>query len=194
VLAGLSRVYDWEALGIDFDPRAIAFAKATYPHLRFSVGSLSDPTLVHPPFDIVLSSAVLEHVPDPLSFLKTERALLCDGGILLSMTPNLEALGFRILRTYWRDLLAPHEHVFLFTASSAEQLCRKAGLRFLGAESVHDPLLGLASLKRCVIDAAGWRVRARGLAYWGITNGAKFAGRVIPSRRGGELLLFAAQR
>ena len=81
-------------------------------------------------FDLVLSSEVVEHVPDPVAFVETLAAHVADDGLLLLTTPStgfirpsrnvLDCLG-----TFW-----PGIHHAVFTRDRLAELL--GGLGFAG--------------------------------------------------------------
>ena len=71
-------------------------------------------------FDAVTFWDVLEHVPDPNSFMQLCTSLLKPGGHLFLNVPDIESLPARVLRSRW-PLLLP-EHLNYFTKRSL-QLC-----------------------------------------------------------------------
>ncbi|MDX2144504.1 MAG: methyltransferase domain-containing protein [Rhodospirillaceae bacterium] len=67
--------------------------------------------------DTVLSSQTLEHVPDPLFYLRECQRLLRSGGALILTAPM-----------QWRHHEAPHDY-YRFTKYGLENLLARAGLR-----------------------------------------------------------------
>ena len=63
-------------------------------------------------FDALTMWDVLEHVPDPLGFLKNCASLLKPGGYLFANVPDLDSLQARLLRERWPLLLAEHLNYF----------------------------------------------------------------------------------
>ncbi len=77
--------------------------------------------------DVITSFSVLEHVEDPLGFLKDIRALLAPGGKLILSTPNtedalLDALPIEYPRFYFRKA-----HLWYFDKQSLAKLLSLAG-------------------------------------------------------------------
>lgn len=106
-------------LGIDIRPDALA------PGL-----DLGDE-----PFDVVLASETLEHVEEPLAFLRELRRRLAPDGVLALSTPDA---GFVRPESPARDVLAIlglGQHVFLVDRDGLDRLLRRAGFR---AVEVHD--------------------------------------------------------
>jgi hypothetical protein len=86
----------------------------------------------------VISSAVIEHVIDPFGFLQQLAAALPKGGSLFLLTPNAASLNYRLLRSWWRELLSIGEHIYLFTPESLGTCAAKAGFELTQANSDFD--------------------------------------------------------
>jgi len=73
--------------GVDYSPGGISTAKLAFPNIHFEVG---DATTYRPtiPFDVVVSSEVIEHVPNKEMFVATCSESLVEGGYLILTCPN----------------------------------------------------------------------------------------------------------
>lgn len=83
-----------DVTGVDLSPDGIELAKQQRRGPHFEVQDI----LVWRPnmqFDLVVSSEVLEHVPDHRAYIKTIEAILKPGGYLIITTPNLR------LKKWW---------------------------------------------------------------------------------------------
>ena len=112
----------YQTTGIDIHGPSIDTARRVnpYPNATFRQ---TDPTELHAAgqrYDVVIASEVLEHVGDPLAFLRTLKGLLHPDGLLILTTPN--GYGWFELEQYlWDDLglgkaiLAWHERWTRFT-------------------------------------------------------------------------------
>ncbi len=80
----------YRVTGVDIDEESVKAAQRVnpYPHVRFRHGGLSECGAIEPRYDVVVASEVLEHLPDPLAFLRTLRAHLAQDGMLILTTPN----------------------------------------------------------------------------------------------------------
>ncbi|MCB0002663.1 MAG: class I SAM-dependent methyltransferase [Anaerolineae bacterium] len=83
-----------ECLGIEPSSGAVALATSLFPHLNFTAGTLNE-LLDSPsfsPFDVVVSSEVIEHVPDNYksSFIGDIRRSLAPDGYCIITTPRGE--------------------------------------------------------------------------------------------------------
>lgn len=75
---------------VDLSAAGVERAREQWPHIDFRI---ADITTWRPDerFDLVVSSEVLEHIPDQFGFANTVRHLLRDGGFLVLTTPNRNA-------------------------------------------------------------------------------------------------------
>ncbi|MEM9191278.1 MAG: class I SAM-dependent methyltransferase [Myxococcota bacterium] len=100
-------------------------------------------------FDLILMSELLEHVPDPGSFLQRAEELLAPSGILYLTTPNFGSLSRRLLQGDWRAIHP--QHVSYLTEGSLRRLiAARTGLvpRELGSVNVSPGTLKLALRQR----------------------------------------------
>ena len=118
------QAHGWQVEGIDFDEKSIAQARAN--GLTASVGELRDFNYPDNSFDAVMTSHVIEHVPEPESFLRECLRILKPGGTLIAVTPNADSLGHTRFKQDWRGLEIPR-HLQIFTAPSLALLADKTG-------------------------------------------------------------------
>lgn len=79
-------------------------------------------------FDVIALWHSLEHLRDPWIVLQTAAKHLAPQGILLVAVPNIESHDFAALQANWVHLDAPR-HLFFYTASWLDRICRVHGLR-----------------------------------------------------------------
>jgi len=101
-----------------------SLAKRGYPTYAYAKDAARDH---QGGMDVVTSFSVLEHVEDPLGFLKEMRALLAPGGKAFISTPNaadalLEAVPVEYPRFFFRKA-----HLWYFDAQSLRNLAELAG-------------------------------------------------------------------
>lgn len=78
-------------------------------------------------FDLVFAIDVIEHLSDPLAFLRNCAALVNDNGALIVVTPDVSSVAARLLgRRWWHFRVA---HVGYFNRRSFTRMCGKAGMR-----------------------------------------------------------------
>ncbi len=150
----------WEAVGIDLDPKGIAYAKG---HLEVNaiLGDIRDVHLPHSSFDLVTLWNVVECVPDPLELVRNIRPLLREGGTVYIRTQNeaWQLLSFRLTsllpRLGWNSVFEKRPfptfvfHVSSFSRSTLRLLLEQSELVPLSIKNSHptqgDPYLGLGS-------------------------------------------------
>ncbi|MGC4065845.1 MAG: class I SAM-dependent methyltransferase [Polyangiaceae bacterium] len=84
----------------DIDPRAISLARELHGSALVDAKVIeADKPLpfADAQFDVVVSMDVIEHVPDPLPWLKDAVRVLRPGGTLFLTTPNYASLSLRVL-------------------------------------------------------------------------------------------------
>lgn len=114
----------WNVEGVDFDPSAIAAARARGFDVR--QGSLEAQAYPDASFDAVVMVHVVEHVPDPSALLRECLRVLKPGGALVAVTPNGAGLGHRWFGPDWRGL-EPPRHLHIFTPRALRKIARDAG-------------------------------------------------------------------
>ena len=121
----------WNILGIE--PSSVAAAHARRRGLAivndfFNPGSLRG----RGPFDVITAFMVLEHVPDPISFLREAKKLLKPSGLLLIFSPNdynpFQQIVRRKLPTepWW---VVPKHHINYFGFFSIQKVLTRLGFR-----------------------------------------------------------------
>jgi len=123
------------------------------------------------PHDVVWCNDVLEHVPDPVSFVKSCAAALKPGGRLILDTPNGGAQAVREDKANWGGY-NPY-HIYFFGPANMELLLDKAGLRVHAKFSYgNDPSMGLTprqpfrSFLRNTLKTAGLLAVLRQVRQW----------------------------
>ncbi len=120
----------WQVQGIEPDSKSADIALAR--GLPVIVGELGDLDELDEQkfgpgaFDAIIMSHVIEHVADPVALLRACRRILKTDGRLVTLTPNLEALGRRWFGRDWLHL-DPPRHLHLFTPESMLIACDQAG-------------------------------------------------------------------
>lgn len=111
----------WDTYGLDIDHHAIELAhKRGLANVRFGsytrLGKYPDNY-----FDVIRLYHVIEHLDNPIRFLKLAHRKLKKGGELIIGTPNAASLIARIARTYWLNLDSPR-HLFVFSPKNLKQI------------------------------------------------------------------------
>ena len=89
-------------------------------------------------FDAVISSEVLEHIPDDTGALAELARVLKPGGVLAATVPTSwpERVCWRLSDAYHAPL-APGGHVRIYSATELRAKCRAAGLEIAGSHHAH---------------------------------------------------------
>lgn len=95
--------------------------------------SLPQPSLMY-------ASEVIEHVDDPLGFLQTLRSFSGANGYALLTTPNAGFVSQSAPVEKVLAMLAPSQHLFLFSPPALEALARKAGFCWAASYVVDERL------------------------------------------------------
>ena len=126
----LSQWAGFSSLGLELSPWTVQFARKTFgiPVLE---GSLEEQSFEVGSLEAVMMMDLLEHLENPGSALAVCRRILNEEGLLIIQTPCFPEIdSFEELQesgsTFVR-MMIPHEHLYLFSRRSMEQLCREAG-------------------------------------------------------------------
>jgi 2-polyprenyl-3-methyl-5-hydroxy-6-metoxy-1,4-benzoquinol methylase len=133
----LARSAGWSVQGTDFDGVAVATARSRGLDVR--QGGLEVLQAAESgSFDWASLSHVLEHVHDPMAWLKELHRLLRQGGTLWLQTPNIGSVGHARYHENWRGL-EPPRHLTLWTLDRLCQTLRQIGFR--SARPLRTPIL-----------------------------------------------------
>jgi 2-polyprenyl-3-methyl-5-hydroxy-6-metoxy-1,4-benzoquinol methylase len=119
------RSLGWHVQGVE--PNAAACALCRTRGLEVHEGTVFDAPFRRGAYDVVLANHVLEHVLDPVAFVRRAAGLLAPGGRLIAVTPNSRGIGLAMYGSCWFPLEAPR-HLMLFSPQTARLLGDKAGV------------------------------------------------------------------
>jgi len=122
-----------EAWGIDPDNNAQIVAKKL--NLKFHKGFIENCPFPKNYFDLITASQVIEHVHEPLNFLKECRKFLKPNGRILISTPNTSALYKKIWGRKWLHWHIPY-HLNHFSRKPLQKLAEKAGLKVTWVKTI----------------------------------------------------------
>ncbi len=118
-----------DAEGIDIDGAAVASDKERIGEACFSKASVEEWAASRgPSYDMVYTSEVIEHVPDPGIFVESLSRLLAKGGILYLTTPDAGHFCVPRHLEEWKEVFPP-EHIVYFTRKGMRHLFEKNGLK-----------------------------------------------------------------
>lgn len=104
-------------------------------------------------FDVVTLHHVLEHVENPLPFLRDE-VLPRVGRRLLVEVPNYSSAGARVHGASWRDL-RPDQHRWHFDPRTLPAILRQAGFAPVSVTTLWEPLWSLRAVRELLVQIAG---------------------------------------
>lgn len=115
------------AKGIDIDDTAVSESKKTFGSEYYETISVQDYAARGGQADIVYTAEVIEHVPDPDSFVAAIAQILTPGGILYLTTPDGGHWSLPSNFAEW-GMVMPPEHITYFTRKGMKILLEKHGL------------------------------------------------------------------
>ena len=138
LIESLSR--GWKTTGIDIHDNRIAAARVN--GINFYWGNLSEAGLKLRSYDIIYVDSVLEHIPDPMAYLKIIKELLKPGGVVYIGVPNedsflndIRMVSFRLSGKRERSAkIKPFEnpyHIIGFNKASLKYMIVKSGLNLI---------------------------------------------------------------
>lgn len=125
----------YRVTGVDASATGIAIARRAYPEVEFVEGLMGE-ELNLGPFDLVVSSDVIEHLYRPADLLEAAGAVLKPGGQILLGTPYHGYLKNLVLAATGKmdaHFSALHDggHIKFFSVSSLSQLMKSHGFKDL---------------------------------------------------------------
>ncbi|TPW91551.1 methyltransferase domain-containing protein, partial [Schumannella luteola] len=149
--------HGWDVTGVEPSYAGVRGARDLALDIRDE--PLSSATEVGDPFDVILSSEVLEHVTDPLGFLREIAARLAEGGLLVMTTPDAALIAPDADPDDVVSALSPGYHVFLASRDGLEALLTAAGFtewRITRTRVSHEIVarMGPGPLPRLHLDAS----------------------------------------
>ncbi len=148
-LAGVQQGSEWQVYGTDINPEVVASVR-TKLGLDVRAGEIEDIGFDAGFFDAVRVQDILEHVPQPLTFLKECRRIIDDHGTFYLSVPNGLA-DVQNLIDYYTQYASPAfsgaGHIYFFSIDSLTLLFDQAGFRIEKAYS-YNFKKGLRSLSK----------------------------------------------
>ena len=115
--------------GIEISETSRKFAKKYHNINLYSDSLTSFEKINKKKWDVISFFGVLEHLPDPISALKTSYRLLNDNGLVVIEVPNYQSVS-----SYVQELsgladrhLVPYTHIMMFTENSIKYALKKTG-------------------------------------------------------------------
>lgn len=105
----------WQMVGLELDARNQALIESIPGVTKLHVDPIES---LQTRFDLIVMIHALEHIPDPICYLKTLSSLMNPGGLLLVEVPDLETSPFDILIA---------DHCTHFNKNTLRRIVGKAG-------------------------------------------------------------------
>lgn len=163
------RSLGWQVQGVELSEDGLKVCRSA--GLDVHHGDLLSASLAANSFDVVTARHLIEHVPDPHSFMAELARVLKPGGKLIIETPNSDALGRAYLGPKWFANDVPR-HLILFSPTSLRVLAQKYGLKNSSVNYSSGPKIILNSVD-CVIGNQGkpsnkisWRRKLSRIYIW----------------------------
>jgi 2-polyprenyl-3-methyl-5-hydroxy-6-metoxy-1,4-benzoquinol methylase len=128
-LLNLARLRGFDVLGVELSSHMANFVRRTYK-INVIEKPIEEAGLGDESFDIVTGQEVLEHLTDPVGWLREVRRILKPQGTLLLTTPNAGCA--QAYREHWLGFRMSFEHLTFFDANTVARALRLAGLRITG--------------------------------------------------------------
>ncbi|NWJ27275.1 class I SAM-dependent methyltransferase [Rhizobium sp. RM] len=127
---------------------------------------LSDQTeLVGQKFDRIISSEVIEHVPDPKAFLEGIKTYLDQNGVAILTTPNADFITRHGPLSTLIAALSPGLHQLLFSKLALEKLLQDVGFSHYVVDVHEERLIAYASNEPISFENDDAEIRANYLKY-----------------------------
>lgn len=133
----------WTGVGIDPAPLAALGRDAL--HLPIELRYLRDDDEARGTADVVMGSEVVEHVTSPRAFVRTLRAMLKPGGVLVLTTPNGDDIDPATPPGILIPLLSPSLHLVIQNRNSLRALLEHGGFAHVRVETDSHSLIAFAS-------------------------------------------------
>lgn len=151
-----------KVVSLDVSPRAGALARRRYGVAAIAA-DLHQAPFAAASFDLITMFHVLEHLPDPICFLKAAHTLLKPGGKLVVQVPNLDCWQYKVFGARWSGLDIPR-HLYDFRLEDLRRLLGMTGFRLVRVKhfSWRDNTPGLATTIAPGLDPVARAVRGVG--------------------------------
>ncbi len=119
-----------KAKGVEFDSHLVQVCKRK--QLDVVYGNIDDKKLKY--YDLCVMFDVLEHLTDPVKYLKKITKTLKKNSYLVFYTPNIKSMGFELMNEK-QNLIYPFHHLSFFDKKSIKYLAKKLNMKIISYET-----------------------------------------------------------
>ena len=116
----------WIVQGVDICRESAEFGMKER-NIDISIGILEEANFPDSFFSVIHFSHVIEHVPDPRSFLLEVYRILSPDGMAVITTPNVSGFQARLFGKNWRSAIS--DHLFLFSKTTLMHILLEVGYK-----------------------------------------------------------------
>lgn len=113
-------------VGIDVNESAIELSKEKYPNIKFVYSNDLTDIEQFGKYDLVSMWHVLEHIDNPVEYLKQVNRLLTNKGDFYVEVPNINSMNLKIFGSRYQWISLP-EHLYFYSEKSLKMLLEKTG-------------------------------------------------------------------
>ena len=124
-LKSLHTAFGCETVGIDMDVSDHVAAQYSSAPMTVIRGNFMDYDFGGRQFDVVYASHLIEHLANPIDFMRKAHACIKPGGLCILETPNVECLAFRMFGKHWGGNHIPR-HWFMLSPVTARTIGEKS--------------------------------------------------------------------
>ncbi|MFC1559020.1 class I SAM-dependent methyltransferase [Gemmatimonadota bacterium] len=123
----VARKRGWDIYGVEMNPINADYAQKRLGDKIFK-GTIEDGPFASDIFDVITLWDVLEHIAQPVEFLRRLQKRLAPSGIICIQAPNIESYISDLKGKDW-DWLSPGDHLYFFSQKTLHSTLEKAGLK-----------------------------------------------------------------
>ena len=125
----------WEAQGIDLDKDLIEYGKKKF-HLDLICARLEEANFPDGFFDVITMFNLLDHIGEPLTFLKEAERVLKPGGVVYLNLHDAGGWKAKKFKENW-SAYCPPGHLYYYNLKTLEAMLHKIGLKFFRVPGVN---------------------------------------------------------
>ena len=130
-----ARKIGWQVQGLDVSSFAVQYA-AEHFGVDVQQGSFTDLNFPANSYDLISMWDVIEHVPNPKSYIEQAAKLLKKGGVFVMATPDVDSLPAKLTGKRWVGFKLSEEHVYYFSARTLGKMLNDAGFEVIDTRHV----------------------------------------------------------